>query len=145
MRRLGVSGSRCNELEGLGQQFGNESLYSAWKSSDFRNVFKSHSDIWRLSGRLRSLGNFSLSEWHHRQSLCDTARPSCSALQYPLNHFELSYRVVLQAQIVLANGQLPVADPSKYYALEFTGKFARVETTDASQAIEVNRRIVAPA
>src|ERR1700688_4281037 len=48
---------------------GIEPSYSAWKSSDFRNVFKSHSDIWRLSGRLRSLGNFSLSEWHHRQSL----------------------------------------------------------------------------
>jgi hypothetical protein len=31
MRRLGVSGSRCNELERLGQQFGNEALYSDWK------------------------------------------------------------------------------------------------------------------
>jgi hypothetical protein len=35
MRRLGVSGSRCNELERLGQQFGNEALYSDWKS---RNI-----------------------------------------------------------------------------------------------------------
>src|SRR5713101_5987566 len=32
MRRLGVSGSRCNELERLGQKFGNEALYSVWKS-----------------------------------------------------------------------------------------------------------------
>jgi hypothetical protein len=35
MRRLGVSGSRCNELERLGQQFGNEALYSDWKSRNF--------------------------------------------------------------------------------------------------------------
>jgi hypothetical protein len=53
MRRLGVSGSRCNELEGLGQQFGSEALYSAWKSPDLRKVCKSGSDISRLFGRLR--------------------------------------------------------------------------------------------
>jgi hypothetical protein len=41
---------------------GIEPSYSAWKSPDFRNVFKSRSDISQLSGRLRSLRNFSLSE-----------------------------------------------------------------------------------
>jgi hypothetical protein len=40
-----------------------EPSYSAWKSPDFRNVFKSRSDISQLFGRLRSLRNFSLSEW----------------------------------------------------------------------------------
>jgi hypothetical protein len=29
--RLGVCGSRCNKLERLGQQCGNEAMYSAWK------------------------------------------------------------------------------------------------------------------
>ncbi|MEA2917624.1 MAG: hypothetical protein QOJ15_9705 [Bradyrhizobium sp.] len=38
-------------------------LYSAWKSANFRNVFKSRSDISQLFWRLRSLQNFSLSEW----------------------------------------------------------------------------------
>jgi hypothetical protein len=33
MRHLGVSGSRCNELERLRQQFANEALYSAWVSA----------------------------------------------------------------------------------------------------------------
>jgi hypothetical protein len=42
---------------------GIEPSYSAWKSPDFRNVFKSRSDISQLFGRLRSLRNFSLSEW----------------------------------------------------------------------------------
>src|SRR5258708_24308701 len=37
--------------------------YSAWKSLDFRNVFKTRSDISQPFGRLRSLRNFSLSEW----------------------------------------------------------------------------------
>src|SRR5882757_4235152 len=37
--------------------------YSAWKSPDFRDFFNSPSDILQLSGRLRSLRNFSLSEW----------------------------------------------------------------------------------
>jgi hypothetical protein len=32
-------------------------------SFDFRDVFNSRSDILQLSGRLRSLRNFSLSEW----------------------------------------------------------------------------------
>ena len=40
--------------------------YSPWKSPDFRNVFRSRSDISQLSGRLRSLGNFFLSEWRLR-------------------------------------------------------------------------------
>jgi len=40
-----------------------EPSYSAWKSPDFRNVFKSRSDISQPFGRLRSLRNFSLSEW----------------------------------------------------------------------------------
>src|SRR5258708_37413855 len=42
---------------------GIEPSYSAWKSPDFRNVFKSRSDISQLSDPLRSLQNFSLSEW----------------------------------------------------------------------------------
>jgi hypothetical protein len=42
---------------------GIEPSYSAWKSPDFRNVFKGCSDIFRRSGRLRMLRNFSLSEW----------------------------------------------------------------------------------
>jgi hypothetical protein len=42
---------------------GIEPSYSAWKSANFRNVFKSRSDILQLFGRLRSLRNFSLSEW----------------------------------------------------------------------------------
>jgi hypothetical protein len=37
-------------------------VYSASKSSDFRNVFKGGSDILQLFDRLRSLPNFSLSE-----------------------------------------------------------------------------------
>ncbi len=37
--------------------------YSAWKSPDFRNIFKSRSDISQLVGRLRSLRNFLLPEW----------------------------------------------------------------------------------
>jgi hypothetical protein len=42
---------------------GIEPSYSAWKSANFRNVFKNRSDILQPSGRLRSLQNFSLSEW----------------------------------------------------------------------------------
>ena len=42
---------------------GIEPSYSAWKSPDFPSVFKAHSDILQLFGRLRSLQNFSLSEW----------------------------------------------------------------------------------
>jgi hypothetical protein len=49
-------------LEKLERVKGIEPLYSAWKSPEFRNVFKSRSDISRLFGRLRSLRNFSLSE-----------------------------------------------------------------------------------
>lgn len=37
--------------------------YSAWEFRDFRDIFNSRSDILQLSGRLRSLRNFSLSEW----------------------------------------------------------------------------------
>jgi len=40
MRRLGVWGWRCNELERLGQQFGNEALYSAWKSENLETLSK---------------------------------------------------------------------------------------------------------
>src|SRR5260370_297033 len=50
-------------LKTLERVKGIEPSYSAWKSPDFRNVFKSRSDILQLSGRLRSLGTFSLSEW----------------------------------------------------------------------------------
>jgi hypothetical protein len=42
---------------------GIEPSYSAWKSSNFCGVFNTHSDILQLFGRLRSLQNFSLSEW----------------------------------------------------------------------------------
>jgi hypothetical protein len=50
-------------IRGSRQVRGIQPSYSAWKSANFRNVFKSRSDILQLSGRLRSLGNFSLSEW----------------------------------------------------------------------------------
>ena len=50
-------------LKRLERVKGIEPSYSAWKSPDFRNVFKSRSDISQLFGRLRSLRNFSLSEW----------------------------------------------------------------------------------
>ena len=42
---------------------GIEPSYSAWKSSNFRSVFNTRSDILQLFGRLRSLQNFSLSQW----------------------------------------------------------------------------------
>jgi hypothetical protein len=42
---------------------GIEPWYSAWKSRDFPSVFNAPSDILQLFGRLRSLQNFSLSEW----------------------------------------------------------------------------------
>jgi hypothetical protein len=49
-----------NEMERVK---GIEPSYSAWKSPGFSNVFKSHSDISLLFGRLKSLQNFSVSEW----------------------------------------------------------------------------------
>lgn len=57
------SGARVKVLKTLERIKGVAPLYSAWKSPDFRNVFKSHSDISQLSGRLSSLQNFFLSEW----------------------------------------------------------------------------------
>ncbi|WP_177234914.1 hypothetical protein [Bradyrhizobium sp. cf659] len=42
---------------------GIEPSYSAWKAPEYCNVFKSHSGISQLFGLLRSLRNFSLSEW----------------------------------------------------------------------------------
>jgi hypothetical protein len=44
------------------------------ESPDFRNIFKGRSDISQLSGRLRSLRNFSLSEWRLSASLPVVAR-----------------------------------------------------------------------
>jgi hypothetical protein len=56
---------------------GIEPWYSAWKSSNFCSVFNTHSDILQLFGRLRSLQNFSLSEW------CDERFPSLwKSVQY---------------------------------------------------------------
>jgi hypothetical protein len=40
-------------------------VYSAWKSSNFRSILNTRSDILQLFGRLRSLQNFSLSEWRY--------------------------------------------------------------------------------
>jgi hypothetical protein len=45
---------------------GTEASYSAWKAPNFRNVFESRSDISQPFARLRSLRNFSLSEWRLR-------------------------------------------------------------------------------
>ena len=41
---------------------GQPSPTASWKSADFPSVFKAHSDILQLFGRLRSLQNFPLSE-----------------------------------------------------------------------------------
>lgn len=46
------SGARVKVLKTLERMKRVAPLYSAWKSSDFRNVFKSRSDILQLSGRL---------------------------------------------------------------------------------------------
>ena len=54
--------SRCNELERLGQQFGNEALYSAWKSSKFLCALNANSENSQPFRLLRSLQNFLLSE-----------------------------------------------------------------------------------
>jgi hypothetical protein len=63
-----------NEMERVK---GIEPSYSAWKSSNFCSVFNTHSDILQLFGRLRSLQNFSLSEW------CDERFPSLwKSVQY---------------------------------------------------------------
>jgi hypothetical protein len=52
----------AKSLKRLERVKGIEPSYSAWKSPDFPNVFNAHSDILQLSGRLRSLQNFPLSE-----------------------------------------------------------------------------------
>ena len=52
--------SNCYSKQRLEQHGGRR--YSAWKSPDFRNVFKSRSDTSQLSERLRSPRNFSLSD-----------------------------------------------------------------------------------
>jgi hypothetical protein len=57
------SGARVKVLKTLERMKGVAPSYSAWKSPNFRNVFKNRSDILQLFGRLRSLRNFSLSEW----------------------------------------------------------------------------------
>jgi hypothetical protein len=54
---------RAKSLKSLERVKGIEPSYSAWKSPNFRSVFNVHSDIFQLFGRLRSLQNFSLSEW----------------------------------------------------------------------------------
>src|SRR5216684_1937160 len=70
----------AKSLKRLERVKGIEPSYSAWKSPDFRNVFKGRSDIFWLSGRLRLLRNFSLSEWrlpaHARpfQAICRRLR-----------------------------------------------------------------------
>jgi hypothetical protein len=56
--------SNCYSKQWLEQPLNNGGRrYSAWKSPDFRNVFKSRSNIFQLFDPLRSLWNFSLSEW----------------------------------------------------------------------------------
>jgi hypothetical protein len=63
-RQNGKPKYRANPLKSFLERVkGIEPSYSAWKSANFRNVFKSRSDISQLFGRLRSLRNFSLSEW----------------------------------------------------------------------------------
>ena len=64
---------------------GIEPSYSAWKSANFRNVFKSRSDILQLSGRLRSLRNFSLSEW--RRAPCTSFSSHLTAARSLLHVF----------------------------------------------------------
>src|SRR5882757_5589460 len=51
------------EHENIGAGEGNRTLVFSLEVAEFRNVFKSRSDISQLFGRLRSLQNFSLSEW----------------------------------------------------------------------------------
>ncbi|SDS47894.1 hypothetical protein SAMN05444158_2184 [Bradyrhizobium canariense] len=57
MRKSGNDQKILERVKGI------EPSYSAWKSASFRSVFNTHSGIFQLSGRLRSLQNFSLSEW----------------------------------------------------------------------------------
>jgi hypothetical protein len=60
---VGMENNESNKcLKILERVKGIEPSYSAWKSPDFRNVFKVRSDIFQLFGRLRSLQIFSLSE-----------------------------------------------------------------------------------
>jgi hypothetical protein len=63
IRRLGVSGSRRNERGRPGQQFGDKALASDLEVSNYDNVFNGNSDNSQPFCSLRSLQNFSLSEW----------------------------------------------------------------------------------
>lgn len=62
---------------------GLEPSHSAWKSPESRNVLKSRSDISQPSGRLRSLRNFSLSEWRHHLSVRSFQLSNCGAKDLP--------------------------------------------------------------
>jgi hypothetical protein len=55
---------------------GIEPSYSAWKSSNFHNVFNSRSDISQPFGQLRSLWNFALSEWRLRETHASFSSPA---------------------------------------------------------------------
>src|SRR5216684_5754355 len=57
------SGDRLGKLLGDGAGEGNRTLVFSLEVPGFRNVFKSRSDVSQLFERLRSLQNFSLSEW----------------------------------------------------------------------------------
>src|SRR5882757_10798729 len=57
------SKNRTKLLKMFGAGEGNRTLVFSLEVAEFRNVFNSRSDISQLFGRLRSLQNFSLSEW----------------------------------------------------------------------------------
>src|SRR5258708_12009651 len=91
--------------------------YSAWKSPDFRDFFNSPSDILQLSGRLRSLRNFSLSEWRRWRWRFNRRFPSSplSNASYGSSPSTSYTRPNLRYSAILCNPPLapsPITSPS---------------------------------